>query len=65
MTEAAEIPDTHPQLHEHERLAQEVIVTQPGYAYFYVSSESREDVEVFFPARRSRAFATQAGTILR
>ena len=47
-----------------ERLAQEVVATQPGYAYFYVSSEARKDVEVFFPARRSRAFATQAGTIL-
>lgn len=48
VSEAAEIPEENPELHGHERLTQEVIAKAPGFAYFYVSSSSKEEMEVFF-----------------
>ena len=47
-TGAAEIPQTNPQLHQHEQLIFDLTIEKEGFLYIYVSNESKENMDVYF-----------------
>lgn len=48
VSEAAEIPMSDPQNHEHERLSLQVTVRKEGFIYIYVSNLSDQNMDVYF-----------------